>query len=188
MKEIPLTKGYVALVDDADYEWLHQWKWQALINQRPNVTHVYAIRSTKRDGRRRQVMMHREILPPPPGMLIDHINFNGLDNQRTNLRICSPSQNTVRKRLIQNLYGMRGIQYRGGPLPWVGYVMKDGRNRYTAHLPTPEAARDARDALARELYGEFAITHAELKKNLPDQGVGGKSNKSAIGSPCRGAA
>lgn len=167
MREIPITKGYVAIVDDADYGWLTEYKWQALVNVKRNVTHVYAIRSVKTARGRGVLMMHRAILPPPPGMLIDHINFSGLDNRRENLRVCTPSQNTARKRLVNNSYGLRGIEYRGGPRPWHGIVIKDGQRHYTDYVATPAEAVTARDALMIQLHGEFAITQAELEKNLP---------------------
>ena len=82
MKEIPLTRGKFALVDDEDYEWLSQWKWYCS-------TTGYAVRGCKN----RILYMHREIAKTKPGMLTDHINRNKLDNRKENLRFCSHREN-----------------------------------------------------------------------------------------------
>ena len=85
MKEIPLTQGEVALVDDEDYEWLNQWRWYVL-----KARHTfYAVRF---DGGRTQ-SMHREIMCNPVGKEVDHSDMDGLNNQRINLRIATRSQN-----------------------------------------------------------------------------------------------
>lgn len=87
MKEIPLTQGYVALVDDGDYEELSQFNWYANVQSDGR---VYARRMNNRT--KRQVSMHRQIAGVP-GLVIDHINGNGLDNRRDNLRGVSPAEN-----------------------------------------------------------------------------------------------
>ncbi len=85
MKKIKLTQGKFALVDDADYEWLNQYKWHA----RRGRSTVYVGRCIKR----KIVHMHREILQPSAYLFVDHINQNGLDNRRCNLRIVTNTQN-----------------------------------------------------------------------------------------------
>src|SRR4030065_939634 len=86
MKEIKLTKGKVAIVDDEDYDWLMQWKWR--IN-----SIGYAMRTVKKNGKARKIFMHRVILNTPSDMCSDHANHNRLDNRRCNLRICTKQQN-----------------------------------------------------------------------------------------------
>lgn len=89
-KEIPLSQGLVALVDADDYERLSQWKWCAYRNR--NV--VYAVRRERgKKGKNSFIWMHREIVNPGTGLLCDHINGNGLDNRRCNLRAVSNSEN-----------------------------------------------------------------------------------------------
>lgn len=92
VRTIPLSQGKEALVDDADYDWLNQWKWRA--HTRKDTT--YAIRSLPRthDGKLRiSILMHRVITECPRHLDVDHINHNGLDNQRSNLRCCSHREN-----------------------------------------------------------------------------------------------
>ena len=91
MKEIPLTQGAVAYVDDEDYERINAKNWS--INPQGA---GYAVRKGVRNlGEPRTVEMHREILSAPRGTIIDHINGNSLDNRKCNLRFCD----TQKKRL-----------------------------------------------------------------------------------------
>src|SRR5690606_41895037 len=80
MKTIPLSKGYEAIVDDEDYEWLNQWKWYALVTGNK----VYAVRSYKEDGKKITILMHRLITDAPDWMMVDHINRIDRDNRHTN--------------------------------------------------------------------------------------------------------
>lgn len=91
MKTIPLTQGQVALVDDEDYEYLMQWKWCAAWNGNT----YYAFRGGKKEhGKKRQMIkMHRDLLDTPRGLEVDHLNGNGLDNRRCNIRNCTHKEN-----------------------------------------------------------------------------------------------
>lgn len=94
MKEIPLSQGKVAIVDDEDYEELLKFKWSA--RRDPNT--YYAVSHTLTACRKRRgIRMHRVIIAPPIGMEIDHINGNGLDNRKENLRIVTRRQNSQNK-------------------------------------------------------------------------------------------
>lgn len=106
MKEIILTQGKVALVDDADFEWLNGWKWYAGKNGKI----FYAQRATPRiEGKKSSITMHVVILGKfPKGFISDHKDGNGLNNQRNNLRYVTRRQN------IQNLHNMeRSSEYPG---------------------------------------------------------------------------
>jgi hypothetical protein len=93
MKEIKLTQGKVALIDDEDYEYFNQWNWFA---HKDHHTY-YAGRSINVQGHQKQLWMHRELLDTPQGRQVDHIDHNGLNNQKSNLRNCTFSQNMVNK-------------------------------------------------------------------------------------------
>ncbi len=88
MKEIPLTQGKVALVDDEDYEYLTQWKW---------CYNRYAVRCIGPKNHRQRIAMHQVILNPPEGLETDHIDRNKLNNQRSNLRAVTRSENMQNK-------------------------------------------------------------------------------------------
>ena len=85
IRYIALTEGKYVIVDTADYAWLNQWKWCAA--RTGNQWYAYR----KHHGK--TLCMHRLIMKPPTGMVVDHINGNGLDNRRVNLRICTQRQN-----------------------------------------------------------------------------------------------
>lgn len=95
MKEIILTKGYVAQVDDEDYELLNRYKWYAKVNS----TIYYAARGC---GNPNNKLMHRMIMNPPNDMVVDHLDGNGLNNQRYNLKVCTQSQNCRNNKVIRN--------------------------------------------------------------------------------------
>lgn len=93
-KEIPLSQGLVAIVDDEDFEWLNQWKWSASKQgKRPETTKYRAIRVVTKNGKQRPILMHRALLGARREDIVDHINGNPLDNRRENLRICTQQQN-----------------------------------------------------------------------------------------------
>jgi len=148
MKEIPLTKGYVALVDDEDYEWLMQWKWHVSISRS-------SPRAARNIGRGRQLFMHRAIMDAPPDKQVDHKDLCGLNNQRSNLRLCSNAENNRNKgKRPNNTVGYCGVVRSGkGFMP---KIKINGKQLYFGTFPTPELAAKARDIAAIKYYGEFA--------------------------------
>jgi len=91
MKQILLSNGLVALVDDDDFPLVNRYHWHASKSGRQ----VYAATDVSRDGKRLYMRMHREILRLGPGDLCDHMDGNGLNNTRANLRTCSRSENAA---------------------------------------------------------------------------------------------
>jgi len=153
MKEIPLTRGKVALVDDADFEWLSHFKW----NCRPNHKAFYAFSWI--DGH--SVSMHRLILNPSRKDSVDHINGDGLDNRRENLRICTASQNTANTRRFREGCSskFKGVSWRRSRNRWLAYYRKDGRFVGLGSYKDEEEAARAYDEAAIEVFGEFAYTN-----------------------------
>lgn len=150
MKEITLTRGLVAIVDDADFEWLSQWKWQAWVRE----PYRYACRTESL----KLIMLHRRITAAPTGTLVDHINGDGLDNQRANLRLCTVGQNRMNSQRFWAAGGFKGvtIDHRNQSRPYRAYVRVGGRNMSLGTYPTAEEAAHAYDRGAAEHYGEFA--------------------------------
>jgi len=160
MKLIPLTRGLFAKVDDADFEWLSQFKWHT--DLKPHT--CYAQRSVKRTENGKKVRygmrMHVAILGKREGFEIDHINNDGLDNRRENLRFCTRSQNNMNRK-PQRL-GRRGVTYDASKKKWAAQIQIDRQNILIGRFTNPEDAAHAYDATARELFGQFA------KLNFPE--------------------
>lgn len=155
MREIQLTKGKVTLVDDEDYEWLSEFKWQA---ENPRVGLYYAVRRVYvPNGKAIFKKMHREILSVPSDMHVDHRDGNGLNNQRYNIRPCTQAENNRNARLrIDNSSGFKGVGWHNQRNKWVAYIRQDGRLKHLGLFATAEEGARAYDAAAREIFGEFA--------------------------------
>lgn len=151
--EIPLSRGYVALVDDEDYaRVMAAGPWYA--NCRDQWT--YGQHNVRQPGGRwRTEALHIFIT----GLRrVDHINGNGLDNTRANLRYATPAQNAANARQRRDsTSGFKGV-HRNGPrgLPWRAQIAKGGKKRHLGLFESAEIAARAYDAAALELFGEFA--------------------------------
>lgn len=148
MKEIPITRGLKAFVDDADYEALSAYRWYA---HKGKCT-WYARRDYSReDGTKVKVFMHRAILSGVA--TVDHVNGNGLDNRRSNLRAATRSQNS------QNAQGHRdgsskykGVSWDSERQKWCVRVGRVYAGRFDSEVEAAEAYNTA--AVAR--FGKFA--------------------------------
>lgn len=150
-REIPLTQGKVALVSDEDYEKVSAYRWYA--NGYKRGRYWYAVCGHIRPQGLRAVLLHRFILDAPKGMVVDHINGNGLDCRRENMRLCTNTENLYnQKPRRQGEYkGVQKSGYRWDALITVNYeVISLGR------FASEEAAARAYDAAARRHHGEFA--------------------------------
>jgi len=156
MKTIQLTKGYKTLIDDEDYEMLNQYKW--CFNS------GYAVRGVVVNSKTIFKRMHRIIMNPPSDMFIDHINGDGLDNQRKNLRICTHAQNCQNKRITKGLTSKyRGVALKARDKKWQVYVTANGKRKYLGYFETELEAAIIYNIAARKYYGEFARPNKLIK-------------------------
>ena len=140
-REIPLTQGQIALVDDEDFERVNVFKWQA---QALYYGGYIATRWTCGSHQNRQtIYMHRFIMNTPKELVVDHINHNTLDNQKSNLRNCTRSQNQMNRRIHRNnKLGIKGIRKNGKA--YQGFVWLNGEYVWCQTFPTIEEAIAAR--------------------------------------------
>ena len=150
IRYIPLTRGKYAIVDAADYEALSRYKWFATGDEHRG---FYAAR---RDGTK-VLLMHRAIMNPPEGMVIDHINNNSLNNRRHNLRICTQKQNARSARPSRRASSrFKGVYFHKKTGKWVATIGHNGQTIHLGSFATEIQAAKAYDRKARELFGEFA--------------------------------
>jgi len=162
MKEIELTQGQVAIVDDEDYEKLSIFKWCAVLDKNTNSFRAWTNDLSKSLCGVSTISMSRMVMDFPSGLIVDHINHETLDNRKENLRVCTPYENGLnRNKQLNNKVGYKGVTLK--------YISKKGKGkRYTATIGQNnktinlgyyhseiDAAR-AYDKKAIELFGEFA--------------------------------
>lgn len=129
MKYIELTQGKRAIVDDEDYEWLNQWKWQ--YHASPSGKGGYARRTVRSKSLPKGyliIMMHRLVNNTPDGFITDHRNRNKLDNRRRNLQTATASSNKFNTDLrADNTSGVKGVWWETGVGRWVASIALEGK-------------------------------------------------------------
>lgn len=156
MKEIPLTRGYVALVDDEDFDALSAFRWYATRNGLKGKA-FYAARRAHGSGKQPVMLMHRQLLAPiAAGLYVDHINGDPLDNRRSNLRLATARQNRGNTRRTWGSLGLKGVYKHASRFKAVV------AGKTVGYFKTLSEAANAYDAAAIARWGEFAATNAAL--------------------------
>ena len=154
-KKIQLTQGKFAIVDDADYKWLNQWKWCAV--KIGNT--FYAVRNTPcKNGKRRMIWMHREILCLPFGdsRICDHQDRNGLNNQRGNLRMATCAQNLRNSKSRKGTSQFKGVSWYRDRAKWHAKIYVNGQQTNLGFFNSEVKAARRYDEAAKMFFGEFA--------------------------------
>ena len=148
-KQIPLTQGKFAVIDDEKYEQYSRYKYYA--SKIKNTFYAY------RDENGKSIAMHREITNCPAGMVVDHKDSDGLNNQKSNLRVCTVTENNRHARRVNqyNKNGFRGVGKNG--VYYNALISISGKNKTIGSFRNAEDAARAYDEKAKELFGEFAV-------------------------------
>lgn len=159
MKRIPLSQGEFALVDDEDYEKLSKHKWTLLLQKN---SRKYAYRQVGKLGvDRRNIRMHRVIMNAAEDTEVDHRDGNGLNNQKSNLRICSHQNNMRNMNRVVNKSGYKGVRVHPerlekGRRAYQSTIWDGSKSVSLGYYETPLEAATAYNNKALELFGEFA--------------------------------
>ena len=160
---LPLVNGGETVVDAGDLAYLSQWEWRA--TTRAHRSQQYA---TRREGRKTRVYMHVVIMQPPLGFRVDHINGDGLDNRRSNLRLCTSNQNcTNTKMYSNNTSGYRGLTWFKPRGQWLVQIQHLGKKHRLGYFDKGQEVWAAKvyDEAARRLHGEFATCNFQEAQN-----------------------
>lgn len=150
---IPLTQGYEAIIDAADAPLVAEWNWSACIDRNT----VYARRTVKdKEGVQHSVFLHNAIHPSPAGLLTDHIDGDGLNNRRSNLRTATREQNGHNAQLsARNTSGIKGVSWCQRSRKWLARITVNGTIKYLGVYSDKDHAAAAYAKASASLHGEF---------------------------------
>lgn len=148
LMEIQTPQGKVIIIDDEDFEIIKRHKWNAVVSHKK--WYAYTVKTP-------QISMHRLIMKAKPGQIVDHINGNGLDNRKENLRFCTIAENNRNRGLVRtNTTGFQGVHFDKVRGKFVASIRQNNKTKYLGTFDCPFKAARAYDAAAKELHGEFA--------------------------------
>lgn len=154
--QIPLSRGFVALIDESDLPIVQPYRWHALVRRGV----VYAGACPQKTER---VLMHRLLTGAGKGVIVDHANHNGLDNRRSNLRMASQAQNQGNQRVQKT--GRKVSKFKGvsaNRASWYAEIQVRGKRYRLGCFQTEEDAARAYDQAAQAAFGEFACTNDNM--------------------------
>lgn len=158
MQRIQLGDGYEALIDDCDALLVAGFNWVPLVTRsRSKTVYVHAWQG------RQHFYMHRLIVGAAPDERVDHDNRDGLDNQRRNLRIATPSQNGANRvadrRKLGKTSRYKGVFWDKARGRWAAAIHVNGKTRALGRFDSEEVAAAAYDRAAVDAWGRFALTN-----------------------------
>lgn len=156
---VPLTKGYEAVIDAADVPLVDGWNWTAVEarNRIGGVRAVYAIRAERRPmGKSIQIYLHHSMIPKKRGFEVDHIDGDGLNNRRVNLRRTTRAQNGKNMQLsVANSSGFKGVCWDKRRGKWYAYIHVDRKQHPLGRFNSAEEAAEAYAEASKKLHREF---------------------------------
>lgn len=152
---VPLTRGFEAIIDAADAEFVGRFLWCAAVAKDG---YVYAKRAERdTSGVQRTIKLHRWLIDAPVHLMVDHIDRNTLNNRRSNLRLATIAQNNLNTGIRKdNSSGVKGVSFHRGVGRWTSQISIGGKLQYLGCFDTQESAALAYSTAAQKLHGEFA--------------------------------
>jgi hypothetical protein len=162
MRAIALTQGFLALVDDEDYERASAFKWTATKTK----TNVYAVRKVRTpSGRTTSQLLHRFLMGVThPRIDVDHEDHNGLNCQRSNLRLCVRGENDGNRRKSRGASQFKGVSWDGARELWRACITIHNTSKFLGRFHDERDAALAYDAAARGAFGVFANCNFPLQE------------------------
>ena len=151
---VDLTRGKVSIIDAADVHLIEGKNWQA----KPCLNTFYANRSASINGEKVTTSIHRVLMSPPDGLMVDHIDGNGLNNRRSNLRITTASQNQSNRRHQNTEKSLpKGVSFHKQTGKWSARITKNGAVHWLGLFDDPPTAHAAYREASKHYHGEFGV-------------------------------
>lgn len=152
---VKLSQGLHATIDAADVDLVAGNNWSALRSPRRKA--IYAVRVETTAGKQRMLLMHRILIGAGPEQVVDHKDGNGLNNVRSNLRLCGRQENALNTgRRANNKSGFKWVSFDTRSGRWRAEIGRGGKTYHLGLHDTPESAYSRYCAAADEIHGEFA--------------------------------
>jgi hypothetical protein len=156
---VALTLGYHAIIDAEDAQVVGKFNWRALVKKRKDggIRCVYAVSSCRDENAKgKTIYLHRIIVCPNDEMHVDHVNGDGLDNRRSNLRAATPSQNRMNQKVRRDSKsGVKGVYFDARRRVWTASIKVNGKKFSLGSFALASDAAQAYASASLRLHGEF---------------------------------
>ena len=162
VKKIKLSQDKITLVDDEDYEWLSQYNWHLYTRKKSET--IYANTNIYINNKRTTKKLHNLLINPSKGFEVDHIDRDGLNNQKENLRIVTRSQNCINRSKFRNTTSkFKGVTWHKDNKKWLAQIRLNKKKYYLGEFINEIDAAKAYNKAAKKLHNRYAVLNEGLK-------------------------